>query len=750
MKMNKIVNRSLSIILTTLLLVTNLTGCAKKSAPVSTNGNMGGTVSADIDTEGIAYAITDQIKEEVEQRSESQKSDEERIQTAKEDLELFVYEKLFDEYSMCYDTFDAVVYLDDGTEVHGIGYSDFGSYFESDNGGKNFFPAGFLVDKDAGIIPGEDIDKGLEIFNLDYEDENYGFVYAYKTTPYLEHCVIDGKYLKYGINEDGVISYTAEDFSREICDESIGSLYSYDESKFLFETDLGEYVYISGEPLYGTIDYDALEAEVNRILDEQDYNFSKVDVETTAYFAKDAVKSYLLSMQQETFMGCSVDELVAEVSKLDPAECIRITPDGNVILNTELSPPATPSATAKWVVGISCGIAVAGGIALSAFVPAATPATGAICGAAIEVFMQVVVENNNVENINWSKVAVAATTGALMAWACPMGAAGITSSVAEKTGSSVLSKLAGYGFLTLSNSLVSGTTGAAYALIDGKSTDDVWDSFLVGAAVGACCTVAVSALSEVAHAGMNALRASKPESWLVKSSDGMSTFIGEHQVHLKNETLESILAPKSVYEASRAGIAEYNQQLADINGNKGGRYVYSNKTSSDNQELQHIPADSVEKLQNECINRVELNADLNKLDPQAKGNYAEMKVDRDLASKGYERISRECVTDLKTNTGHGIDGVFKNKKTGKILITETKFNKSALATTHQDGKQMSENWIENRLDDAVGKEMADKIRMDSSLNPDSVESVLAKVDLNGDISYFELDSEATVVGGLEL
>ena len=75
--------------------------------------------------------------------------------------------------------------------------------------------------------------------------------------------MIDGKYVKYGINDDGVISYTAEDFSRDICDESIGSLYSYDESKYLFESDLGEYVNISGESLFGTIDYDALEAEVN-------------------------------------------------------------------------------------------------------------------------------------------------------------------------------------------------------------------------------------------------------------------------------------------------------------------------------------------------------------------------------------------------------------------------------------------------------------------------------------------------------
>ena len=158
---------------------------------------------------------------------------------------------------------------------------------------------------------------------------------------------------------------------------------------------------------------------------------------------------------------------------------------------------------------------------------------------------------------------------------------------------------------------------------------------------------------------------------------------------------------------------------------------------------------NVEKLQYECIEKVEKTTDLYSLDSQSKGNYAEMKVNRDLAEKGYNRISLETVTDLTTPTGPGIDGVFINKKTGQILIVETKFNKSELGNT-LDGKQMSSSWIEKRLDSAVGKEMADKIRLDSILNPDSVQPVLAKVDLNRNVSYFQLDSAANNIGGIEL
>ena len=159
-----------------------------------------------------------------------------------------------------------------------------------------------------------------------------------------------------------------------------------------------------------------------------------------------------------------------------------------------------------------------------------------------------------------------------MAWACPLGAGAITQSVAERTGSAALSKLAGYGFLTISNAVVSGSTNAAFTLIDNGSKSEVFDSFLVGAALGACCTVAASALGELGHAGMKALKCSHPENWFVKLTDGAAAFVGKHQVRLQSAKLESILAPKSIYEASQAGVREYNIQATMNAGKKGGSY----------------------------------------------------------------------------------------------------------------------------------------------------------------------------------
>ena len=393
----------------------------------------------------------------------------------------------------------------------------------------------------------------------------------------------DGKYVKYGIDDEGRFVYTCDDYQEEIVDTSLGALYSYDDDEYLYDPNVGEYVNVTGESLYQTIDYDELEQKVNRILEEQDFNFSSVDIETTVYVAQEAVNAYLLSLQEETFMGCNATELAEEVSKLDPMQCIRITPEGHVVVDIEDDLPQEPTTAAKWIVGMSCGIAVAGSIALGVFVPAATPASGAISGAAIDAFMQVVLENNAAEDINWSKVAISATSGAILAWVCPMGAATVAESVGKTTGNEVLSELSGLGVLTFGNGVVSGATNVAYTVIDGE--DDVWDAFLTGAAVGAVCTAMTVGVGKLAQAGMSVLKKTHPENWFVKLTGKTSTFIEGHQYHLSNDDVESILSPKSVYEASKAGVREFNEQIALQTEPRGGSYNTLKSNKPNNSEI---------------------------------------------------------------------------------------------------------------------------------------------------------------------
>lgn len=131
---------------------------------------------------------------------------------------------------------------------------------------------------------------------------------------------------------------------------------------------------------------------------------------------------------------------------------------------------------------------------------------------------------------------------------------------------------------------------------------------------------------------------------------------------------------------------------------------------------------------------------------QEKGNYGEMKTDQDLREKGCERLSNDMVTDID-NPGHqGIDGVYYNPDGHpQYIIVDAKYGSAQLSET-SDGKQMSDNWIDKRLDDAVGKEKADEIRMEKLENPENVGAYVSHVDESGNVSYDKLDGNGNVEG----
>lgn len=513
--------------------------------------------------------------------------------------EVFIRQELFRQYSLIYDTFSAAVMLEDGTEITGIGYTDYSAYYEAEDGPAGYFPAGFIADYGY-VISSEELEKGLVIENLDFTDDQYQFVFDYETTPFMEHCVRDGQYLKYGVNEQGAITYETSIYERGVCDESLGALFSYDTGKFVFDPDMGNYVRINGTTLFDQIDFAAVEARMNQIIADQDVNFSHEEIVSSAHVAQEAIVSYLLSMQEETFLGYRVSELVESASQLDPMQCIRITPEGFVVIDLIDEKPGTADELTRWLVGAGCLILVAGSIALEIFVPAARPLSGAIMGAAIDVFMQVVVENKSLENVQWGKVAVAAASGAMMAWVCPMAAAGVTKAAIHAGASEVLGKVAGYGVLTFCNSMVAGTTNLAFSMIDGK--EDGWNAFLIGAAIGAASTIAASVLSEtlsaVAPKVSEILSRTRVGEWVKTLADKAGRFIQEHQVHLKNTVLEDILAPKSVYMAAKSAVREMNSQT----GLSGGSYKQLSTNRNASEEVHETPAFSAYNKANKIEN----------------------------------------------------------------------------------------------------------------------------------------------------
>jgi hypothetical protein len=149
--------------------------------------------------------------------------------------------------------------------------------------------------------------------------------------------------------------------------------------------------------------------------------------------------------------------------------------------------------------------------------------------------------------------------------------------------------------------------------------------------------------------------------------------------------------------------------------------------------------DIIAKKQEESIDKAK-NSGVENLSTAEKGNFGEMCTDKDLRDKGYVRISKDIVTDVSESGRKGIDGVYENPNGNpRFLIVDSKYGSSQLQET-QDGKQLSEDWINKRLDDSVGKEKADEIRLERVFNPDNVGVVIAHVDKNGNVTYEAVDS----------
>jgi hypothetical protein len=117
-----------------------------------------------------------------------------------------------------------------------------------------------------------------------------------------------------------------------------------------------------------------------------------------------------------------------------------------------------------------------------------------------------------------------------------------------------------------------------------------------------------------------------------------------------------------------------------------------------------------------------------------------MKMDAYFESQGYTRISTDRVTDLNAVTHQGIDGVYyKPDGQPPYIIGEAKYGSSTLSTLSDGTKQMSDDWINPRLSDSVGNDLADEIFASG------YDSILVKVDFSGNVLNYLLDSSGKII-----
>ena len=295
----KIINRTIALIL---CLATLLSVCSCVDTQTGSNGGSG--------TPDINVSVVDGDKGEKEdalsQTAEEQADIYSMVCHAVEiDLNTsgfdFGYGVLFDENQTL--SIPGIYYFSDYTELY-------------DN--EQFRSCGFyyVVEEDA---PRLEIDENISFFVQDYKnietaiskDDETINIYTYDFEDISAyHFVYQNKYITYYLQEGCRIVYSTEENVKDNYDLSLGSIYNYDSNSFIYDESIfGEYTPHSGIELFGQEDYEKLEANLQQLSDQQLKNGYVVNEFNIVYISPEAIQAYLLSDEEDTFFGYSVDDL---------------------------------------------------------------------------------------------------------------------------------------------------------------------------------------------------------------------------------------------------------------------------------------------------------------------------------------------------------------------------------------------------------------------------------------------------------
>lgn len=402
------------------------------------------------------------------------------------DIETFAYGLMIRQLKLFYDVFLGYVELVSGEQVYGLCYTDNSELYTNEDESQYFVMCGFLPFPGEVEVDEDNFNLGLYINDFEYPDNETKYVWKYKSEPVDMHCVVYGQYLVYGVDGNGCMYFTDStlsvvngiyDFENIRLD--LPHLYSYDEGRIVFYTTNNAPTIFTGDTLSKMIDYDQLQKEIDNVILNQDLNFTTVEVENAIYLSQEAIEAYFLSYQEETFLGISVEVLLEATRDLDPQECYRITEDGITVLEIGDPPPPQPKLITKWLVGVGSVLVFAVGMAFTSAsyaVPALKPLLGAVGGAmaavSIDIFMQVVVGNTALQNINWKSVGISCVSGAI---------SGVIGPVLQD---SIGNKVAYYIVDTIVDAVTGGVENAALSWMEGDDGKEIGKSFGDGFLMG--------------------------------------------------------------------------------------------------------------------------------------------------------------------------------------------------------------------------------------------------------------------------
>lgn len=479
----------------------------------------------------------------------------------KNDPEVFTYALISNQMKKAYDVFPAKIYVSNtNSEVYGYAFTDYEqvyAYHENQPDEELYYGCGFLSLIDEPTISDADIQAGLEVIKTESDDSENHYFYSYNCEPFTTHCVVQNKYLKYGVNENHQIFYDVNNYDGTY-DTSLGGLYSFDEKKYIYGEDNG-FIPTKGSVIKEAFDVDNWKDSVKSDL-LRGFNLKIADLRGVVSSAIKTVKTVINNLNEQTVLGYSLNDIKKAVGDVSEGDVATIS-DEKVAMHAvnDTVPKDNLSATARWIVGAAVGVSVIATIAVALFFPkvslgnyAINTIVSAISGAVIEFFVESVVMNQGISDVDWIKVGIAAAVG------------GVTSLIPFTE--------MGKGWALVTSSSLAAITTTLYQFLDGASFLDCTLSFVSAFALA---VVTSTLLSLLGH-GLSKLA----QKMAPKLTTKVQKFIYNHQVVIGGKEMNS-----SANSATRSVKRGASQSSSDASSESKGN-VFNIKKA-----MKHLPSD---------------------------------------------------------------------------------------------------------------------------------------------------------------
>lgn len=265
-------------------------------------------------------------------------------------------------------------YVDDKTFVPGLIFTNWELINTEE---ATIYSAGFVQLKEAGDasieITEEMVQQGL-IACADEDASNISFVIDRFTLLESFSFVYSGKYVKYKQKSNYVVEIGLYENRRSNYDETIQSLYDYDNEKFVWKSLKYKFIqansYFSDEAKASEV----AQKTVKDIIAIQDKNGKYVEVSTLIIYVEENINQYLIDSQIGVVNGYSIDELDKIETALETNQFLVISPDGITVCSIPTVQELSEQRVANgWIKAITGALIIAG----SAIVTVATCGAGA-------------------------------------------------------------------------------------------------------------------------------------------------------------------------------------------------------------------------------------------------------------------------------------------------------------------------------------------------------------------------------------